>query len=830
MKKKLLGVKRADIQLDFDLYRVKVPIRGVANAHLSVLDLQPEGATKTIMFLHGYAGVLESWEFQINHFARSYRVVAPDLRGHGQSDAPYTQYTMPELVSDIQAIVEDLELPEQFTLVAHSFGGSIAVEYANAHPERLEKLVLIATAGEFPLPKIAHLLLRLPLDFLRPLWRFRHRWDAELHVVKRMMANNLRKWKGWHLIRNLSMPTLVVTGERDNYFPRYVFDDVGKMVPNAELYDVGSAKHKVQLERHQAVNRAIERFIEGDQQRSWRGYAQQDDPLRHRTWLKNYGKDIPHTVPIPNRPVTKFLRSAAAWLPKQTALIFYNTRLTYQQLNDRVNQFAHVLHGMGVKPGDRVMLGMANMPQLIIAYYATLKIGGIAVMPNPDARGKQFVAIAQQTRPKVLVTLTSFAQLAQAIQAQAGVEHVIYVDIRSQVPPAVYEGLTQRWNLPQDMSQDEAIVRLEHRMAAALRDAPTDEMEIKVQPDDLAVIIFTSGTTDQPKGVCLSHKNLIANTIQTRHWFPDMVYGKEAFLSVLPILHSYGMTGGMNIPIAMGATTVLLPIFDVQQVLEHIREHKVSIFPGVPSLYTAINQFPKVREYGLHTIKACISGAAALPVEVQEAFEKLTRGRLVEGYGLTEATTVTHANPLYGMRKPGSIGVPIANTEAKIVDWDTKEDLPAGQIGELWVRGPQVMQGYWVGPDQPLDTALVDDGWLDTGDVALVDNDGYFQIISRRKDTIVSKVEKVYPRDVEEVLYENNKVLEAVVIGIGPEAEGQQVKAFVVPRPGTKLAAEELLALCQKRLPPHAIPTEIEFRTDLPKSYTGKILRRLLVE
>lgn len=365
-------------------------------------------------------------------------------------------------------------------------------------------------------------------------------------------------------------------------------------------------------------------------------------------------------------------------------------------------------------------------------------------------------------------------------------------------------------------------------MSAFIRDAPTEHLEIKVRPDDLAVIVFTSGTTDNPKGVCLSHHNLIANTIQTRHWFPDMHYGKETFLTVLPLLHTYGMTGGMNIPIAMGATIVLLPAFEVQTVLEHIRDHKVTIFPGVPAIYTAINQFPKVREYGLSSIKACISGAAPLPVEVQEAFEKLTRGRLVEGYGQTEATTVTHANPLYGIRKPGSIGVPIANTEAKIVDWETKKDLPPGQIGELWVRGPQVMQGYWTGPDQPLDRELVEDGWLDTGDVAVCDNDGYFQIISRRKDAIQSAVEIVYPRDVEEVLYENNKVLEAVVIGIGPGETGQTIKAVVVPRPGTTLTVEELLALCQKRLPSHAIPTEIEFRDELPRSYTGKVLRRLL--
>jgi long-chain acyl-CoA synthetase len=244
--------------LDFDLYRVNVPIRGVSDAHLSVVDLWPEGARNTVMFVHGYAGCLDTWEFQINYFARNYRVVAPDLRGHGQSDAPFTEYTMTELVTDLQTIVETLDLPEKFILVGHSFGGSICVEYANAHPERLAKLVLIATAGEYPISKSVAMIYRMPLAFFRPWWKYRPRWNAEIHTLKRMMNNNLRKWQGWPLLRNIRTPTLIVTGERDSYFPRNVFDDVGKMVPDAEIYDVGSAKHKVQLERHQAVNRAIE--------------------------------------------------------------------------------------------------------------------------------------------------------------------------------------------------------------------------------------------------------------------------------------------------------------------------------------------------------------------------------------------------------------------------------------------------------------------------------------------------------------------------------------------------------------------------------------------
>lgn len=290
MKRKLRGRKRQAIQLDYSLYRVDVPIRGLSDVELSVVDIWPEGAEKTIMFVHGYAGCAETWEYQINHFAREYRIVAPDLRGHGQSDAPFTQYTMPELIGDINTIAEELGLPEKFILAGHSFGGSICVEYATAHPERLEKLILIATAGEYPLPRAASWLSRVPAAAFRPWWKYRPRWNAEIHVMKRMMLNNMRQWKGWSLLRNIRTPTLIITGERDKYFPRHVFEEVGKMVPGAEVIDVGASKHKVQLERHQAVNRAIERFIsagEKGRRLSWREQTIQPKQPANRPWLKS---------------------------------------------------------------------------------------------------------------------------------------------------------------------------------------------------------------------------------------------------------------------------------------------------------------------------------------------------------------------------------------------------------------------------------------------------------------------------------------------------------------------------------------------------------------
>ena len=298
---------------------------------------------------------------------------------------------------------------------------------------------------------------------------------------------------------------------------------------------------------------------------------------------------------------------------------------------------------------------------------------------------------------------------------------------------------------------------------------------------------------------------------------------------MIPLLHSYGMTATMNLPIAAAGTIVLLPYFEPKELLDHVKAYRPTVFPAAPSMYAALAQVPNARSYGLESIRACISGSSPLPVEIQESFEKLTNGRLVEGYGLTEASPVTHANPLDGRDKDGSIGLPLPNTEAKIVDLASGADLPPGQIGQLLVKGPQVMAGYWKQDEQGGEAPLAD-GWLDTGDVAVMDVDGYFHIIGRSRDLIRAGEHTVYPRDVEELLYENNKVREVAVVGVPAAAPDQKVKAFVVPTPGADLSAEELIALCRRRLDEYAVPWEIEFREELPKSFTGKVIRRLLVE
>ncbi len=556
------------------------------------------------------------------------------------------------------------------------------------------------------------------------------------------------------------------------------------------------------------------------------------NPLEYRPWLKSYSPSTPATVPIPEQPLHKFLESAAYWVPKQPATIFYGKKLTYFQLERLVNQFAHALHGLGVSPGDRVMVVLPNIPQMVVAYYAALKAGAAVVLPNPDANAAQIISQISETAPKVLVTLREFAGLVQIVTSQPDPPELILTDIRRAVSGGVYKKMLARWQAAgaASVNLDEP-PKFGQLMADVMMDSPVEPPDVAVSADSLAVVIYTGGTTSDPKGVKLTHKNLVANALQTRHWVPNLTHGAERFLSVVPLLHSYGMTVAMNVPILLGAAMILLPVFEVDQVLAHIQTYKPTLFPGVPSMYTALNQAPNVRQYGLSSIKACISGGAPLPIEVQEAFEKLTHAHLVEGYGLTEASPITHANPIDGGNKVGFIGVPLPNTDARIVDLVSGETLPPGTIGELVVRGPQVMAGYWGDvPEGSTETeSVLRDGWLFTGDVAVMDADGYFQIISRKRDAITAGEYSVYPRDVEEVLYENNKVMEVAVVGVPAEQEDtQRVKAYVVPRPGTTLSKDELLELCRRRLEPYAVPWDIEFREELPKSFVGKVLRRML--
>jgi long-chain acyl-CoA synthetase len=420
--------------------------------------------------------------------------------------------------------------------------------------------------------------------------------------------------------------------------------------------------------------------------------------------------------------------------------------------------------------------------------------------------------------------LTIFQDTAAAVKAQSQVRHVIYTSVKDYLPWSRRLLFTLWRERAEGHRLSRPLAQHEFYWPQLMRRHRTTPPEVAIQPEDVAVVLFTGGTTATPKGVVLSHRNLVANTMQTRSWMPTARDGRETFLCVIPFSHVYGMTAVMNTAVAMGAAMVLLPTFQIAEVLRQIKRYRPTLFPGVPAMYVAINNFPGVRKYNVHSIRACISGAAPLPVEVKETFEKLTKGKLVEGYGLSEAGPVTHANPINGRSKTGSIGLPLPSTEARVVDLNSRKPLPPGQIGELEVRGPQVMMGYW--RDVAAGQAVLDaEGWLRTNDVARMDEDGYFYIISRRQEMWTDEdATPAFPRDVEEVIYELPEVREAVVVALA-----NQPIAFVSLKEKAQIPAKTIIALCRRRLPPGQVPRLVIFVKDLPRSFIGKVLRRELL-
>jgi long-chain acyl-CoA synthetase len=824
--------------LDLALYQRRVRVSSQPPFYLSAIDIYPESPQHTLVFLHGYGGQARQWQYQLHEFSFSNRAIALDLRGHGKSDKPDGGYSMPQLKEDLELTLDELQVEGPFVLVGHSFGGAVAAEYAVAHPSQVKHLVLIATAGEFILNPFYRLLLRLPPLLLRSLGSFTRGWlSAPPHVMHALYHQNLSKWVGWSLFRSLEVPTTIVRGHLDIVFARSLFEEVSRAIPNSDEVDVGASGHLVMLERREAVNRVIQRVLEqaahhGRDRVTTLTSSARDALIRERPWVSRYDDGVPETIAVPRIRLFDLLRSASNRFPLHAALIFEGNRITYRRLNQEVNRFANALLSLGIQRGDRVMLLLPNLPQMVIAYFGSLKAGAVAVFTLPSTEPSELIREIRKSGSRVLVTLTEFDSLMEQIkidlreQADSPLEHVIFTHIAEYLPFLKRIALSlspeKRKRHLLDISLDASM----HRFNPLLYSHSSRSPEVEVKPEDLAVIQFTGGTTAVPKGVMLSHRSLVANAIQTRHWVPKAREGKERFLCVLPFSHSYGLTTALNLPVALGATLILKPVFKVVDTLRTIQRYRPTIFPGVPRMYLAIKEFPGVRKYGIDSINACISGSAPLPVEVQEAFEKLTRGRLVEGYGLTEAGPVTHGNPLEGLRKIGSIGIPLPSTEARVVDLTKgKREVKAGQIGELAVRGPQVMMGYW---DQPEETqqAINPDGFLLTGDVAQMDADGYFRIVARKAELWYPEKpgKPAFPREVEEVLYEVPQVKEAAVVAIA-----NQPVAFVIAQK-ERPSAESLIAYCARRLPPELVPRLVIFVEDFPRTFIGKVIRRELAK
>lgn len=570
------------------------------------------------------------------------------------------------------------------------------------------------------------------------------------------------------------------------------------------------------------------------------------DPYAARPWLARYPAGVPTDLEVPDAPLTRLLDHAVGSHPSTVALRFLGQDMTYRELGASVDRFARALHRLGVRKGDRVGLVLPNCPQHVIAFFGALRAGAVVVENNP---------------------LYTEAELARQL-ADAGVSVVLCLDKVHATVAAAVKGLTRPDGTPVGVVVTSIVDylpvmqrtllrlpvgRLRRRraelMAAVPAGVPTflevmrtaggssrsgPALEPELDPaNDVALLLYTGGTTGAAKGAMLTHRNLVANALQTRSWLTNAQPGREVTLAVLPLFHVYGMTLCLTVTVLLSGTLVLLPRFDLERVFTAIDEHQPTLFPGVPPIYKAICDSPKVRQHDLGSIKACVSGAMRLPPETQDQFERITGGRLIEGYGMTETSPVTHANPLDGVRRPGSVGLPVPGTEAKIIDPERPERvMPAGEPGELAVRGPQVFRGYWTGPDgAPLtDGIFTPDGYLRTGDIAEMDAEGYFTVVGRSKELIIAGGFNVYPSEVEDVLRSHPGIEEACVIGVPDRYRGETVKAFVVAAPGRTLSADDVQSYCSERLTAYKVPRVVEFRSELPRSAVGKVLRRVLVD
>ncbi|MFV9507110.1 MAG: long-chain-fatty-acid--CoA ligase [Oscillochloridaceae bacterium umkhey_bin13] len=562
-----------------------------------------------------------------------------------------------------------------------------------------------------------------------------------------------------------------------------------------------------------------------------------------KPWLSSYEKGVPATLTYPSQTLPDFLATTARTYPEKIATNFVlkyllggrftvGGKLTYKQLSEKVDRLATALYQLGVRKGDRVAVMLPNSPHYIITFFAAMRIGAIVVNVNPTYTSRELQHQLSDAGAETLVLLNLFWPRLREVRSETPVKRVIVAHVFDTLgfPSSLLVKSSQK-KTPEwvDVLPEQDTFFFAHLLE---KYGPTPP-RVALTPEDTALFQYTGGTTGLPKAAMLTHANLIANTLQINSFLPTGVPGGEKMMAAIPFFHVYGMTVAMLYGVYMGAEIIIVPNpRPIDNVMNIMQKERATLYPGVPAMYIGIINHKDVASYDLRSIKACLSGSAPLPMDVQEKFGELTGGRLVEGFGMTELSPVSHCNPVYGLRKAGSIGVPLPDTDSKIVDLETGADLPfdSESQGELVVRGPQVMKGYWNRPEET--AATIDaDGWLHTGDICKVDADGYFYVVDRKKDMIIASGFKVLPRDVEEVLFMHPKVMEAVVAGIpNPERGDDTVKAFIVPVEGANPTAEEIKEFCKLHLAHYKIPREVEFRSELPKTMVGKVLRRVLVE
>ncbi len=552
-------------------------------------------------------------------------------------------------------------------------------------------------------------------------------------------------------------------------------------------------------------------------------------------WQVSYPKGVPKEIEIPKETVHGMLHKAVEKFPSTPAVIFALTPTvskswTYRDLWKQIVAFSRNLAAQGLKKGDRIALFLPNCPQYIIAFYGALRAGLTVVQVSPLYVGDDLVFPIKDSGAKAVVTVDLLSHHLEEVWPRIKDRKLIVIVGRfKDVAPFIVGKFFLEGALRKKGMDPSLPTKYDFQLFTNFLQAGPPLPKMHFDPEkDVAVFQYTGGTTGRPKAAMLTHRNLVANALQLRTWDAESREGNERVLSVIPFFHVYGMTVALNYPLFFGGTLIVNPEKpSPDSVLPLIDRFQPTEFPGVPALYNAINNDPRAKSLNLRSIRACLSGSAPLTVEITKKFEELTGGRLIEGYGLSEASPVTHANPLVGNRKIGAIGLPVPNTDMRIVSLeDPTKDLGIEESGELAVRGPQVMKGYW---NQPEETALVlKDGWLFTGDIARVDKEGFVFIVDRKKDIVLVGGFNVYPREVEEVLYEHPDVLEAAAIGVPDDKLGEVVKAFVVPKPGTKPQQADIIDFVRSRIAHFKAPRTVEFVDSLPKTLVGKVLRREL--
>ncbi len=552
-----------------------------------------------------------------------------------------------------------------------------------------------------------------------------------------------------------------------------------------------------------------------------------------RPWLKHYEPGVPHDFTPSNLTLPQMLERAAQTYPDRTALGFLGAKTSYHGLWQDVQKFALALQKMGVEPGDRVSVMLPNCPQFVTAFFGTLLAGAVVVNTSPLYVADELEHQLKDSGSETLILLDTFYPRYAQIQGRVPVRRVIVTGIQDALPfpkNLLYPIKARREGTWVDVPDSAHLLQY----TDLLKFQPPTPDPAPRQPGDLALLQYTGGTTGVPKGAMLSHHNLIANAEQGRVWMTDLKDGQEVTLAAIPFFHVYGMTVAMNLSVLIGATMALIPnARDIGLVLNQIEASGATLFPGVPTLYNAINNHPDTPRHDLTSIRACISGSAPLLLETARKFREITGGaNLVEGYGLTEASPITHTNPIFGRQEKGSIGLPMPGVDAIVVGEDS-QIVQTGEVGELWVAGPNIMLGYWQRPDATARTLRELHGltWLLTGDMATVDEDGYFRIVDRKKDLIIAGGHNVYPREVDEVLSAHPAVLEAAAVGLPDEYRGETVHAVVHLKPGATATEAEIIAFCRQHLSAYKAPRSVEFRSEeLPKTAAMKILRRQLAE